>query len=75
MNKSENKIYYLYIAISFLFIAGTTNYLSLYDIIFVANQTDSLSYTAIAKNAPLLSGEKTFLLNNIEMRKWVFEYS
>ena len=66
MNKSENKIYYLYIAFSFLFIAGTTNYLSLYDIIFVANQTDSLSYTAIANNAPLLSGEKTFLLNNIE---------
>jgi hypothetical protein len=66
MNKSENKIYYLYIAFSFIFIAVTTNYLSLYDIIFVANQTDSLSYTAIAKNAPLLSGENFFILNNKE---------
>ena len=66
MNKSQNKIYYLYIAFSFIFIAVTTNYLDLYDIIFVANQTDSLSYTAIAKNAPLLSGENFFILNNKE---------
>jgi len=60
MNKSEKNIYYLYIIFSFLFIAVTTNYLSLNDIIFIANQTDSLSYTAIAKNAPLLTGEDYF---------------
>jgi len=64
MNKSEKNIYYLYIIFSFLFIAVTTNYLSLNDIIFIANQTDSLSYTAIAKNAPLLTGEDSFILNN-----------
>ena len=53
MNKSENKIYYLYIVISFLFIAVTTNYLSLYDIIHVANQADSISYSEIAKKCTL----------------------
>ena len=65
MNKYENKIYYFYIVFSFLFIASNKLFKSLY-IIFVANQTDSLSYTAITKNAPFLSGEKTFILNNIE---------
>ena len=54
MNKSESKIYYLYIAISFVFIVLTTNYLSLFDVIHVANQADVTSYSEIAKKAPLL---------------------
>ena len=68
MNKSENKIYYLYITISFLFIAITTNYLSLHDIIYVANQTDSISYSEIAKEAPLLPNESNIIIQHAAQR-------
>ena len=68
MNKSENRIYYLYITISFLFIALTTNYLSLHDIIYVANQTDSISYSEIAKKAPLLPNESNTIIQHAAQR-------
>ena len=60
MNKSDIKIYHLYTCFSFLFIVLTTNYLSLNDIIFLANQTDVISYTEIAKIAPSYSWLSTF---------------
>ena len=68
MNKSETKIYYLYIAITLIFIIATTNYLSLYDIIHVANQTDVLSYTEIAKKAPLLNEESDTIIQHVAQR-------
>ena len=58
MNKSETKVYYLYIAISLVFIVATTNYLSLFDIIHVANQTDVISYNEIARNAPSIKNQR-----------------
>ena len=68
MNKSEFKIYYLYIAISLIFITTTTNYLSLFDIIYVANQTDVISYIEIAKNAPLLTKESDIIIQHVAQR-------
>ena len=68
MNKSETKVYYLYIAISLVFIVATTNYLSLYDIIHVANQTDVISYSEIAKNAPLIKKESDMIIQHVAQR-------
>jgi|TARA_B110000037_G_scaffold214687_1_gene270976 hypothetical protein len=68
MNKSEAKIYYLYIAISLIFITATTNYLSLYDIIHLANQTDVISYSEIAKKAPLLNKDSDIIIQNVAQR-------
>ena len=68
MNKSESKIYYLFIAISLIFITTTTNYLSLFDVIYVANQTDVISYIEIAKNAPLLTKEGDIIIQHVAQR-------
>ena len=68
MNKSESKIYYLYIVISLIFIVLTTNYLTLFDIIHVANQTDVISYVEISKNAPLLPNESDIILQHVAQR-------
>ena len=68
MNKSETKVYYLYIAISLVFIVATTNYLSLFDIIHVANQTDVISYSEIAKNAPLVKKESDMIIQHVAQR-------
>ena len=68
MNKSEAKIYYLYIAISLIFITATTNYLSLFDIIHLANQTDVISYSEIAKKAPLLNEDSDIIIQNVAQR-------
>ena len=68
MNKSEAKIYYLYITISLIFITATTNYLSLFDIIHLANQTDVISYSEIAKKAPLLNKDSDIILQNVAQR-------
>jgi len=68
MNKSETKIYYLYIAISFIFIVATTNYLSLFDIIHVANQMDVISYSEIAMNAPSLTRDSDLVIQHVAQR-------
>ena len=68
MNKSETKIYYSYILISFVFITFTTVYLSLYDIIYVANQTDVWSYKEIANSAPTLPKENATIIQNVAQR-------
>ena len=68
MNKFNAKIYYLYIAISFIFILVTTDYLSLYDIIYVANQTDVISYSEIAISAPLLPQESNIIIQHVAQR-------
>ena len=68
MNKSEAKIYYLYITISLIFITATTNYLSLFDIIHLANQTDVISYSEIAKKAPLLNKDSDIIIQNVAQR-------
>ena len=68
MNKSENKIYYSYLAISFIFIVATTDYLSLYDIIHVANQMDVISYNEIATNAPSLPKGSNTIIQNVAQR-------
>ena len=70
MNKSDYKIYYSYLAISFIFIVVTTDYLSLYDIIHVANQMDVISYNEIATNAPSLPNPNsdTTIIQNVAQR-------
>jgi hypothetical protein len=68
MNKSDKKYYFLYVAVSFVFIILTTNYISLSDIIYVANQTDVISYTEIAKNAPLLKIESDIIIQHVAQR-------
>ena len=68
MNKSETKIYYLYILISFIFITVTTVYLSLFDIIYVANQMDVWSYREIANSAPTLPKESGKIIQNVAQR-------
>ncbi len=68
MNKSDIKIYHLYTCFSFLFIVLTTNYLSLNDIIFLANQTDVISYTEIAKIAPALPLKSEIIIQHVAQR-------
>ena len=68
MNKSEAKIYYLYIIICLVFIVATTNYLSLFDIIHVANQMDVISYSEIAKDAPSLTKESDIIIQHVAQR-------
>ena len=68
MNKSETRVYYLYIAISLVFILATTNYLSLFDIIHVANQTDVTSYSEIAKNAPSINKKSDIIIQHAAQR-------
>jgi hypothetical protein len=68
MNKSDLKIYYLYIVISFLFIIATTNYLSLFDIINIANQTDVISYAEIANKAPEFPKESDTIIQHVAQR-------
>lgn len=71
MNSSDKKIYYFYIAVCFIFLAATTNYLSLYDLIYVANQTDVNSYSEIAKRAPAfseISDKNSVIIQNVAQR-------
>ena len=68
MNKSDLKIYYLYLVISFLFIIATTNYLSLFDIINIANQTDVISYSEIANKAPAFPKESNIIIQHVGQR-------
>ncbi len=68
MNKSEKKIYILFSLFSLLFIVFTTNYLSVYDIIYVANQTDAISYIEIAKNAPYIHLESDLIIKHVAQR-------
>ena len=68
MNKYQKSIYYLYIVIAFLFIIFTTNYLSLHDIIYVANQTDGISYNEIAKIAPHVPKENSIIIKHVGQR-------
>jgi len=68
MSKYETKIYYLYTFFCFFFIALTTNYLSLYDIIHVANQMDVISYSEIAKNAPSFPNDNNIIIQHVAQR-------
>lgn len=68
MSKYETKIYYLYNFFCFFFIALTTNYLSLYDIIHVANQMDVISYSEIAKNAPSFPNDNNIIIQHVAQR-------
>ena len=68
MNKSDTKIYFFFTAISFAFIIVTTDYLSLFDIIYTANQTDVISYTEIAKNSPSLPERSDTIIQHVAQR-------
>lgn len=68
MNKYHNNIYYFYIAVAFLFIILTTNYQSLYDLIYVTNQMDAISYNEIAKTAPLIPKENPVIIKHVGQR-------
>ncbi len=68
MNNSDKKIYYFYVAICFIFLGVTTDYLSLYDIIHVANQMDVISYSEIAKAAPYLPQESEVIIQHVAQR-------
>ncbi len=68
MNKSEKKIYILFSFISLVFIIFTTNYLSLFDIIYEANQTDAISYSEIAKKAPNINLDSDIIIQHVAQR-------
>ena len=71
MNQYHKNIYYCYIVVAFLFLVFTTNYLSLYDIIYVANQTDVISYSEIAKTAPNLPHESKIIIQHVAQRFFI----
>ena len=68
MNKSEKKIYILFSFISLVFIIFTTNYLSLFDIIYEANQTDAISYSEIAKKSPNINLDSDIIIQHVAQR-------
>ena len=68
MNKSETKIYFLFTSISFVFVVVTNNYLSLHDIIHVANQMDVISYSEIAKIAPAFPIQSETIIQHVAQR-------
>lgn len=68
MNKSEKKIYFLFILISSTFVILTTNYLSLFDIINKANQTDVISYVEIANKSPSLPFKSKIIIQHVAQR-------
>ena len=71
MNKSEKKIYILFSFFSFIFILFTTNYLNLFDIIYVVNQTDSFSYSEIARNAPYINLQSDIIIQHVAQRFFI----
>ena len=71
MNKSEKKIYILFSLFSFIFIVFTTNYPNLFDIIYVANQTDAISYSEIAKNAPYINLNSDIIIQHVAQRFFI----
>ena len=71
MNQYHKNIYYCYIVVAFLFLVFTTNYLSFYDIIYVANQTDVISYSEIAKTAPNLPHESKIIIQHVAQRFFI----
>ena len=71
MNQYHKNIYYCYIVVAFLFLVFTTNYLSLYDIIYEANQTDVISYSEIAKTAPNLPHESKIIIQHVAQRFFI----
>lgn len=68
MNQYHKKIYYSFVIITFLFLIFTTNYLSLNDIIYVANQGDVISYSEIAKIAPNIPVESGIIMQHVAQR-------
>ncbi len=68
MNNNQTYVYYFYVIFSFIFIVLTTNYLSLHDIIYVANQADSLSYSEIAKHAPGIPRDTALVIKIVAQR-------
>ena len=68
MNKSDTKNYFLFTAISFVFVVLTTDYISLSDIIYIANQTDVISYSEIAKYAPSFPSESEIIIQHVAQR-------
>ena len=74
MNQYHKNIYYCYIGIAFLFLIFTTNYLSLYDIIYIVNQTDVISYSEIAKTAPNLPSESKIIIQHVAQRFLIYYF-
>ncbi len=68
MNKSEIKIYFFFTIISFGFVVVTTDFLSLFDIIHLANQMDAISYTEIAKNSPYFPNNSEIVIKHVGQR-------
>ena len=68
MNKNQIYIFYLYIFFSFVFIFTTTEYLTLEEIIYTANQTDAISYIEIAKYSPKLPIENDIIQKHFAQR-------
>ena len=68
MNKSEIIKYYLFVLISLTFVILTTNYLSLFDIINKASQTDVISYVEIANKSPSLPFESEIIIQHVAQR-------
>ena len=63
MNSSEKIKFFIFILYSLVFLIITTNYLSLNDLIFVANQNDITSYIPIAKKSPYIRSQKKIKTN------------
>ena len=68
MNSSEKVKFFLFIIYSLFFLLITTDYLTLNNLIYDANQTDLLSYTAISKEAPFLPKDNNIIIQHVAQR-------
>lgn len=71
MTKKENIIFFVYALSVLIFLLLTTKYLSLNDIMHVAQQWDVISYTEISKYAPNLPYENEDIMKHIAQRFFI----
>tara|TARA_B100001175_G_scaffold311616_1_gene316296 strand:- start:1649 stop:2740 length:1092 start_codon:yes stop_codon:yes gene_type:complete len=71
MNSSEKFKFFIFILYSLVFLIITTNYLSLNDLIFVANQNDITSYIPIAEKSPLLPRNNEIIIQHVAQRFFI----
>jgi hypothetical protein len=73
MKKNEIIIFIFYSIYSLIFLIVTTNYLTLNDIIYKANQSDSFEYSEIAKNFPRLI-ENSNIIDPHKAQRFLIHY-
>ena len=73
MKKNEIIIFIFYSIYSIIFLIVTTNNLTLNDIIYKANQSDSFEYSEIAKNFPRLI-ENSNIIDPHKAQRFLIHY-